>query len=120
MKKLLYFITAGLTVFLLNTGRIFAQSSCEQGNAEDCLTQGNPGKILDIIGIGLNFLAGFVFLAAVIMLIMGGIQYITSNGNPKAVEEAKSKIRNVLIGLAAFIFLYAFLQWLIPGAGFIL
>ena len=60
-------------------------------------------------------LAAAVGVIAVIMLIIGGIQYSSSNGNPQAVSAAKKKIIDVLTGLAAFIFLYAFLQWLIPG-----
>lgn len=38
-------------------------------------------------------------LAAVIFLIKGGYAYITSNGRPEALEQAKKTIRNALIGL---------------------
>ena len=92
-----------------------AGNTCATGNAYDCLNQGKTGQIMKLLEVGLNILAAAVGVTAVIMLIIGGIQYSSSNGNPQAVAAAKQKIINVLIGLAAFIFLYAFLQWLIPG-----
>jgi hypothetical protein len=70
---------------------------------------------MKLLELGINILAAFVGVAAIIMFIVGGIQYITSNGNPQAVSAAKKRITDVLIGLLAFVFLYAFLQWLIPG-----
>jgi hypothetical protein len=73
------------------------------------------GKIWSIISLVLNLLSGAIGVAAVIMLVMGGIQYAASNGDPSAVTAAKKKISNVLLGLAAYVFLFAFLQWLIPG-----
>lgn len=97
---------------------IAADGGCEGGNAEACLKQGKPGEIMKVLEIGLNFLAGLVLVASVIMIIVGGIQYTSSGGNPQAVSAAKQKIMNVFIGLLAFVFLYAFLQWLIPGGIF--
>lgn len=51
-------------------------------------------------------LYGFVViaaLAAVFFLIRGGYLYITSTGNPAALDEAKSTIKKALIGLAIVI-----------------
>jgi hypothetical protein len=52
------------------------------------------------------------------MIAVAGVQYTTSRDNPQAVQAAKQKIWNVLIGLLAFFFLYAFVQWIIPGGVF--
>ena len=102
-------------IFTISNVALAASNDCQNGNATDCLSQGNAGQIMKILEVGLNFLAAAVMVIAVIMLIIGGIQYSSSNGNPQAVSAAKKKIIDVLTGLAAFIFLYAFLQWLIPG-----
>jgi hypothetical protein len=96
------------------------KAACQHGSANSCLEVDKANKIIDLLEVGLNFLAGAVFLGAVIMLTVAGIEYTSSNGNPQKVESAKKKIYNVIIGLAAFIFLYAFLQWLIPGGNSIL
>ena len=63
-------------------------------------------------------MAGIVGVGAVLMVIWAGIQYTTARDNAQAVAEAKQKIINVVIGIAAFIFLYAFLNWLVPGGVF--
>jgi len=62
-----------------------------------------------------KFLAPLAILAVVIGVIWGGIQYTTSAGDPQKTAAAKGKIQNALLGLVAFILLYAFLNWLIPG-----
>lgn len=103
------------------SGLVLAGTStpCENGNAEDCLKNSTGfDKIYSTLTDILTFLAASVGLFATIMLVVGGIQYITSNGNPQAVTAAKKKIGNVLLGLIAFAFLYAFLEWLIPGRNF--
>ena len=76
-------------------------------------------KIWNILTLLLNILSGAIGVAAVIMLIAGGIQYSTAGGDPSAVTAAKKKISNVLLALAAYVFMYSFLQWLIPGGIFL-
>lgn len=94
-----------------------SSSACTSGDARACLTGSGTksSEIVKMLKIGINILAGAVGIAAVIMLVMGGIQYSASDGDPQKVSAAKQKISNVIIGLLAFVFLYAFLQWLIPG-----
>jgi hypothetical protein len=82
---------------------------------QQCLeTNSLIGLIQDV----LNFLSIGVGVVVVIMIIIGGIQYSASGGNPNTVQEAKKKIYNAIIALLAYIFLYAILQWLVPGGLF--
>ena len=46
-----------------------------------------------------NLAFGLAGLIALIYLIIGGYQYITSSGNPDAAEAAKGTIVNSIIGL---------------------
>ena len=46
-----------------------------------------------------NLAFGLAGLVALIYLIIGGYQYITSSGNPDAAETAKGTIVNSIIGL---------------------
>ena len=78
----------------------------------------NANPIVKWLNALTNLVAGVIGVGAILMIVWGGIQYITARDNAQAVQAAKEKIINVLIGLAAFIFLYAFLQWLIPGGIF--
>lgn len=52
------------------------------------------------------------------MIVIGGIQYSLSKGDSGAVASAKKRIVNALLALLAFIFLRAFLEWIIPGGIF--
>jgi hypothetical protein len=57
-------------------------------------------------------------LVAAISIIMGGIQYSTSEGDPQKSANAKKRILNTIIAVVAYIFLYSFLQFLVPGGLF--
>jgi uncharacterized membrane protein len=70
------------------------------------------------IQIIVNFLSAGVGIVVVAVIILGGIQYSMAGDNPQAVGSAKQRIINGLIALVAFLFIFAFLQWLIPGGVF--
>jgi hypothetical protein len=94
-------------------------AACQGGDAKACLAVGTESsKVWDALKVILNVMSGLVAVLAVIMLIVAGIQYSASNGDPSGVKAAKDKIVNVIIGLIAYVFLFSFLQWLIPGGLF--
>lgn len=64
------------------------------------------------------FLTVVVGIAAVISIIMAGIQYTSSADDPGAVSKAKMRIFSTIIGLVAYIFLLAFFNYLVPGGFF--
>lgn len=64
---------------------------------------------LSLYLVGLyNFLLSVVGIVAVLMLIIGGMRYITAAGNQAAISDAKDIITNALAGL-----LLAILSWVI-------
>lgn len=77
---------------------------------------GNP--IYSLLIMLVNFLAVGVGIAVVIGVLMGGYKYITSNGNAGQVEDAKKTIANAIIALFLFAFMYAFINFLVPGGVF--
>lgn len=68
-----------------------------------------------IINPGIIVLSGLVVLVIVASVIIGGIQYITSNGSASAVAAAKNRIFVAVMCLVLYLFGFALLQWLIPG-----
>ena len=82
------------------------------------LKSGDSDKIYNRLAGLINFLSAMVGVAVVISIIVGGIQYTTSSGDPQKVSAAKKRILNAVVALLAFIFMYAFLQFLIPGGIF--
>lgn len=75
-------------------------------------------KIYDRITQAINFLSAMVGVAVVISVVLGGIQYTTSGGDPQKVSAAKKRLTNAFVALFIFFFIYAFLQYLIPGGVF--
>jgi hypothetical protein len=63
----------------------------------------------------IDLLAALVGVAVVISLVIGGIQYGSSGGDSQKVTAAKNRIRNAIIALITFVFLYTMLNFLIPG-----
>ena len=45
-----------------------------------------------------NWVAGLLIALATLFLTVGGVRYLTAQGNPRAVEEAKGGIKAALIG----------------------
>ena len=52
-----------------------------------------------LIGNVIKILLSFVGLLSVIFIVVGGIFYILSTGDPKRIQRAKSIITNAIIGL---------------------
>jgi hypothetical protein len=76
----------------------------------------NP--IIDWIEFFINLLTVVIISGAAVMIAVAGVQYTSARDNSQSVQAAKDKIFNVLLGLLAYMFLYGFVQWLIPGGVF--
>ena len=101
------------------SGNPTSTNQCDKVNSSGQLTkcvQSNP--IVKDLQLIINFLSAGVGLVVIIMIIVGGIQYSMAGDNAQAITAAKQRITNALIALVAFIFIFAFLQWLIPGGLF--
>lgn len=62
-----------------------------------------------------EFLSAGVGVVVILMIMIGGIQYITSDGSPQSIAKAKKKIINGILALIIFALMYAFLNFIIPG-----
>lgn len=65
-----------------------------------------------------NLLAVIFGIIVTASVVAGGIQISSSAGDSGKFAKGRSRIINSLLALAGFVFLYAFLQWLIPGGIF--
>lgn len=81
-------------------------------------TSGNCDLITEYLAPAINVFSASFAVIAVISLILGGINYTTSEGDPQKVARAKVRIRNTIFAVVAYMFLYAFLQFLVPGGIF--
>ena len=72
-------------------------------------------KIEDILNMILVVVTTGVGIAAVGSIVFAGIIYITAKDNAGQVSKAKTMIMNTVIGIIAYILMWAFLEWIIPG-----
>jgi hypothetical protein len=84
MKQLVLVSTALLLPFTFPTA-VFAADT--------------PSQITSFTSDALSLITLIAAASAVFFLIRGGYVYITSTGNPNALEDAKKTIRNALVGL---------------------
>lgn len=68
-------------------------ASCEDTGAQA------TSKVNDTVAKALNLFSAVVGIIAVVMIIVGGIQYITSGGDSGNVTKAKNTILYAVIGL---------------------
>ncbi|KKS96233.1 MAG: hypothetical protein UV71_C0001G0107 [Microgenomates group bacterium GW2011_GWC1_43_13] len=69
-----------------------------------------PADIAGLIGNALPYVFGAAGIALLVYLVMGGLQMMTSRGDPKAMQSAQAKITNALIGFVVIIFAYFIVQ----------
>jgi hypothetical protein len=93
------------------------QTTTSTGQVVGCDTTGND-FIDHYLAPIISFLGAGVGLIVVIMIVVGGIQYSTSGGDPSKASAAKQRIRNALIALVAFGLMYSFLQFIVPNGIF--
>lgn len=84
----------------------------------DDYSDGDIGPIQDLAFSIIKFLSTGVGLLVVASIIYAGIQYSASQGNPEATVAAKGRIQNAIIGLVIYMFIYAIVQYLVPGGIF--
>jgi len=66
-----------------------------------------PNDLVNTIVNLINWVLGFIALLATLMLIWGGIQYLTAGGSQDTVRGAKETIKNALMGLVVAGIAYA-------------
>ena len=122
------FFAAFQSIFPLNY--TFAKEVAQSGNSSyggDSNSKNTPPadaktailpsdwKIEDILNMVLVVVTTGVGIAAVGSIVFAGVLYITARDNAAQVSKAKTMIMNTIIGIIAYILMWAFLEWIIPG-----
>ena len=92
-----------------------AAEQAKQG-AQD-INDGNPTDLPAFLKSVVNILLYIIGAVAVIMIIVGGIRYVTSNGDQGAVSGAKNTILYAVVGLVVAIMAFAIVNWIVTGVG---
>lgn len=118
-KKVIIVLVAFLSTAMFTVGSVQAQ----QGLIADDVCAGNTNSIIckkkatgeqevkNTVKTVINSLLFVVGIITVIMIIVGGIRYATSNGDPGSITGAKNTILYAVIGLVIAIFSYAIVNF---------
>ena len=134
MKKLLLSVLSILMCGMVVTAPVFAEGSpCTCKVIEDGVETTKEGHLMEgailkdvcdcgggegIIAI-LNFVVNIMTIGIGILAAIGitivGIQYLTAGSNEEQTRKAKRRLIEIVIGVAAYVVIYALLVWLLPG-----
>ena len=129
MKKIKSTVLAGLAVLgissapLLAVGPSVYAEAGSDGSATSKMSEGlekaggnqNKTSLEDQIKQITNVLLFLLGAIAVIMIIIGGIRYATSNGDSGSIKSAKDTILYAVIGLIVAILAYAIVNFVITS-----
>ena len=116
-------IMLGLTTVLLTIfsalGGVASAQLIQQGDVPSSISQatGGEGSFRSLILNIVNFFLLFLGLIAVIMIIYGGITYVTAAGNQESIEKAKKIIMYAIVGIIIVLISFALVRTVISGAG---
>lgn len=126
MKKITLFVAAFLTlVFLLTFPAVSFAATCGKdgegksiNTAIDYGCSGTGDPVSQIVLVAVNFLAIGVGIAVVGGIVFGALRYTSANGNATQAQQGVTYIVNSVLGLLLFIFMYAIINFLVPGGLF--
>ena len=119
-RPVLWLSVARSAVLAAVTTYVLYPLSASAASVKVCDAAGDPcSKFLDkYINPFILLLTAVVGVLAVISIIVAGIQYSSAGDDPSAVNRAKNRIFQTVIGLLAYLFLFAFLNYIVPGGLF--
>lgn len=82
----------------------------------DCASTTTTGGVGDIVKAAINIFSILVGIVAVIMIMVGGFKYITSNGDSGSVNSAKNTILYAIIGLVIVAAAQLIVQFVLTNA----
>lgn len=101
-----------ITILATASGQIIS------GAGSACSTSCNTGlSVSDIFTKVANALTFIIGGASVIMIIIGGLRYVTSNGDAKQAAEGRQTILYSVIGVVVAIAAYAIIQFVTKSLG---
>lgn len=121
IKPILFTIISVFSLGVLSSAPTYADSNiCDSGAAPEVLeaagcTSGSSDALPNIIITALNAVIGVAGLVAVIFVIVGGFNYMTSSGDPGKIKKAKDTILYAVIGLIICVLAFAIVNFVIKN-----
>lgn len=104
----------GAVIYIMHSPAASAASIRVCSSANDACS-----KFMDkYVSPAILLLTGVIGVLAVISYIIVGIQYSSAGDDPAAVSKAKNRAFQTTLGLIGYFFLFAFINYIVPGGLF--
>ena len=115
IKNIILSILVALSMSFMAVPALAADSAFEDAcsNSDSSLCQDQSTDIGDIVKTIVNTLLYVLGAVCVIVIIIGGVFYVTSMGNASSVEKAKNTILYAVVGLVVALLAYAIVNFVI-------
>jgi hypothetical protein len=115
-------IVMGLTVvglMLFSFIPVHAQGLINPGDVPGKIATatGGQGSFRQLVLTILNFFLGFLGLLAVVMIIYGGILYVSAAGAQEKIDKGKKIIMYAIVGIVIILLSFAIVNTVLGGAG---
>ena len=131
MRKLLYGLMAGFMgvmmlsapLMVVNDPVYAAECDCPDGSkgvktailSGGCSCDNGQGsEVIRILNLVVSILTIGIGILGVVGITVVGIQYLTAGGSEEKTRKAKRRLFEIVIGLVAYVLIYALLSFLIP------
>lgn len=94
---------------------ISAGDAINNGAGRACNGNCGSGDIGGIFAVITNTLIYLIGAISVIMVIVGGLRYVLSNGDPKAAEGGRNTILYAVIGIVVSLMAYAIVNFVVKA-----
>ena len=94
----------------LNAGQSLPAAKC---NVKDANTDTDGGSLWTTLSTIINVIVGALGVVAVIMIVLGGVQFVTAQGDASRVKKAKDTIMFAVIGLVVAILAWAIVNFVL-------
>lgn len=90
--------------------------NCYHGAILDNICDDGKGAaIKEVLKIVVRVLTVGVGIFAAVGITIVGVQYLTAGANEEQTRKAKRRLIEIVIGIAAYVLIYALLVWLLPN-----
>lgn len=107
---LIFTITVSCSAFAADSSTVVETTFF--GNLKD---DGQGCGVFSILNLVVDILSIGIGIVGVIGIIVVGIQYLTAGGNEQQTAKARRRMFEIVLGIVAYVVLYTFIQWLLPG-----
>lgn len=76
-----------------------------------CVSACNLTTVPELVGRVTNALVYLVGALSIIMIVVGGIRYVISNGDPKKVADAKNTVTYAIVGIIVALLAFAIVKF---------